>query len=1285
MKKTIFGILLSILCIASLVACSSTAKNVDDQLIDASASLNTKPTGKYNEGVVLVKTSNFSNDLLCDLEYLDVEQLYNGSKWYKVTLPTGVDTEEAVSYLIGQNKFDKVDYDYLMGSDGDVVDISSNPLATEQTYLDTQKIKDGWDYITGRGKFAGGSSDVVVAVIDTGVDYNHIDLRNNIWTNSAEIPNNGIDDDNNGYVDDYYGWDCVGNDKDPMDDNGHGTHVAGIIAAENNNFGTVGIAYKCKVMCVKAGNSSGYFTNSDIAEAIQYAYMNGASVINMSFGGSSISTAVEDALEDAYNTCVLVAAAGNDALCNNHNHSAVHAVGASYPAALSYVIGVMSTNTTGTVVSSFSNYDDTPFDKVEYEVYACGEQIPSTWPNNKIARLSGTSMACPVVSGIAALLRSTYTDRDVYSTKYIQSQIVNTGTLNPFNTLLKNVDYKHSVADVYEALTYIPKPSVSLYDYYIFDNVEFGPNNDGDGVIDSGETIHLAVELKNRGGVASNVIVTIDTIRNNDPSLTDPYFNIINNSISLSDIGTYSIRNCGKLYDNGVLIGTEKYFEIVVSESCPNDYLSNFNIHFSYRNGLDVNDNTLYKNNGDNKAILSVSNGYTLPSVISEDTVFEADKLYIVTDNVTIPKNVTVTFKEGCNIQFYASKKTYYANGLYNSPVFYVYGSLYLNGSSDHHISVNPSEIYSSFCCQFTSKGNISFNYVDIVNLSTSINTVPYSNYGNFYINNSRLLQNLNADCEACKMVNGKAEYYGGSMGAFNQISNSYIELLGYAAKFYCKDVESSFIKVTTNNSVYFDANDFKNNIVLSDRIVNQQYNYGRGAGRFHGDVTNNVFLSLTENDINYCSSFYFSEAQSVGNNYFSSAYRSLVNDVFPDYIDSNGNTVVDVYSDCSDYSLIYPFIKTVELFDSNDNQVNSVGREEFKLRITFSREMDTNFNPTVLFGTRVPYSDYKISGAFVNNLVWEGNYTIKAFIENGMQYFNIKNAYSNESDSLKPLVNNAASFSFNIDTTAALSMDLNAVAGSNGIELTWKQDDYDTLMGYNVYRSTSKDGNYVKLNSSVIPENENTFIDENAEPGVNYWYTFTVVFSDLTESNPAGKVSCTALDTIKPTIYHTPVNQGYTNNNLVISCTASDNIGVTSVVLYYRTIGATSFTSINMSKQSNKYSVMIFGSDLTIAGIEYYIVASDGINEISKGSADNTYKVIIKDSSTIAILGDVDGDGQITTKDALMIMQAINGDLILTDDQFKKADLNKDGNLSSVEALRILQYINGNVTTLQM
>ena len=107
--------------------------------------------------------------------------------------------------------------------------------------------------------------------------------------------------------------------------------------------------------------------------------------------------------------------------------------------------------------------------------------------------------------------------------------------------------------------------------------------------------------------------------------------------------------------------------------------------------------------------------------------------------------------------------------------------------------------------------------------------------------------------------------------------------------------------------------------------------------------------------------------------------------------------------------------------------------------------------------------------------------------------------------------------------------------------------------------------------------------------------------------------------------------------------------------------------------------------AQLTLDGIEYYIVAYDTYNSIAKGSATTPYTIIIKDASSISRLGDVDGDGTITTKDALMLMQAINEERILNDDEFKRADLNKDGVLSSMEALRILQYINGNVNTLEM
>jgi hypothetical protein len=156
-------------------------------------------------------------------------------------------------------------------------------------------------------------------------------------------------------------------------------------------------------------------------------------------------------------------------------------------------------------------------------------------------------------------------------------------------------------------------------------------------------------------------------------------------------------------------------------------------------------------------------------------------------------------------------------------------------------------------------------------------------------------------------------------------------------------------------------------------------------------------------------------------------------------------------------------------------------------------------------------------------------------------------------------------------------------------------------------------------------------------------------------------------------------------SNNLVISCTASDNVAISNVTLYYRTVGADTWKTLNMLKQSDKFNATVFGSELSLDGLEYYIVASDGSNTVNKGTADEPYTVIIKDASAISRKGDVDGNGVVDTKDALMIMQCINGDLIMTDDEFKRADLNGDNELSSVEALRILQYINGNVSTLDM
>lgn len=1241
---------------------NTTEKEPEQQEPENNATV--EPNGDYNKGIVLVKVEDtFSAADLGALAYTSAEPLYAGSKWYTVQLTDPEKTVEAVTYLSGLNTFASVDYDYIMRTDTEVesVDVSCNPDYDEHKHHHTHKVPEGWQYATDNGKRPGGSSDVVIAVIDTGVDYNHLDLRNNIWINSAEIPDNGIDDDGNGYIDDVYGWDCVGNDKDPMDDNGHGTHVAGIIAAENNTEGGVGIAYNCKIMVLKAGNSSGYFNNSDIAEAIQYAYMNGASVINMSFGGSFISIAAEEALENAYNACILVAAAGNDSACNNLACETCELKKVSYPAALPYVIGVMSTNADGNTISSFSNYDHYPYNTVEYEVYAVGEAIPSCWPGNKYARLNGTSMAAPTVSGIAALLRSYYSDREMYSTKFIQSQIVNTGSVNPYNYLIEKTDDAHTVTNIYEALTQLPTPEVKLYDYHIDDSASIHENNNGNGVIDAGETVRLYISLHNRGGVASNVNVSIDTYRREvgDEVLADPYFTFVNPAMVLSDIGTYSVRESG-----------EQYFEIVVDANCPNDYLVNFNIRYTYENGLDENDETVYEDDGKQQAQFNVSSGYHLPAVIAEDTVYAADRLYIVGENVLIAAGVTVTFEAGARIQFYADQE------YYNSPAIQVYGTLILEGTAGNMVDIHPSERYPQYACiirQMSSASSVTLRYVDSRNLILRDATDGASLVEDSILRN----EGVNVYQFDKGRTNTADNMY------VDTIRDSYVDLTKWNSHdYHLGQISGSFVRVVTKNAARINiSGEFVNNILYTEDLGGSAEPY---PIYFNGKVENNMFVASDNGNIQALCELSFANKTAFLNNAFSAGYQDYAEQVITGYLNSNGEPTVDVFGACSDISVLYPHIEKVELFNADGEAITTIGKEEITVRVTFNRPMAQGQLPTVTFGTIEPYADYKIEGQWVDELVWEGKYTLKAQIENGQNFLKVKNA-CDANDPTKVVQGDYQLHEFTIDTTAAMAMNLFATATDHGIELTWAQDDYDTLMGYNIYRSTAKDGNFVKINPSVLTAAESSFTDTDAEPGITYWYTFTVVLSDFSESAPAGKVYCTAVDTILPTVYHTPVNQGYLNNNLVISCTASDNMKVASVVLYYRTAGTETWKSLQMQKVNDKYSATVFGSELTLDGLEYYLVAADTSNTVTKGSAEEPYFVVVKDSSVISRKGDVDGNGVVDTKDALMIVQCINGDLIMTDDEFKRADLNEDEVLSSVEALRILQYINGNVPDLNM
>jgi subtilisin family serine protease/chitodextrinase len=255
---------------------------------------------------------------------------------------------------------------------------------------------EAWDIQTG-------SSGIVIAVIDTGVEYSHVDLSGNMWTNPGETASNGVDDDGNGYVDDVYGWDFYNNDNNPMDDHSHGTHCAGTIAAMGNNgIGVVGVNWEAKVMALKFLSASGSGDTSDAVAAIEYATMMKREyeipviALSNSWGGGGFSQALEDSITAANSEGILfVAAAGNNYGSNND-------VVPYYPAGYD-VPNVMSVAATdhNDYLASFSNFGASTVD-----LGAPGVNILSTVLNNGYGTKSGTSMATPHVSGVVGLIKA---------------------------------------------------------------------------------------------------------------------------------------------------------------------------------------------------------------------------------------------------------------------------------------------------------------------------------------------------------------------------------------------------------------------------------------------------------------------------------------------------------------------------------------------------------------------------------------------------------------------------------------------------------------------------------------------------------------------------------------------------------------------------------------------------------------------------------------------------------------------------------------------------------------
>lgn len=478
---------------------------------------------------------------------------------------------------------------------------ANDPLFTQQNNIVQTKLNEVWDTTTGDGS-------QIIAILDTGIDYTHPDLATNIWINQQEL--NGIpgfDDDGNGYIDDIYGWDFINNDDKPLDDNKHGTHVAGIAGAVgNNNIGIAGGAWNIKLMPVKVFQSNGTGNASTIALGIAYAATNGANVINMSFGSAAESLTMKAALENAYSTSVLVASAGNSSVCIGPGLCPDKTPSApSFPASYSFVLGVED-------AAQYSNYDqDGPIfsgytNLLNYELKAPGTQILSTVPNGGYQKLTGTSMAAPLVSAGVALYRQI---------KPTDSKELLFGSL--INTSATFVDFK-------AALDAIPSPQLQILSA-ITNDTSTGQN--GNGYLEPNEIVNIIPLIKNYWGPTNDVRVGIEFAEFEDQTKAT----ILTEEAQIGSISAYA-----------TLQKNESPLKIKLASNIANNVIIKFNLKVWSGPNKEYLSTTPFE--------INVKNSILLFGLQNTDITLFANREYLVSDNWVIGENTTLTIEPGVKI-----------------------------------------------------------------------------------------------------------------------------------------------------------------------------------------------------------------------------------------------------------------------------------------------------------------------------------------------------------------------------------------------------------------------------------------------------------------------------------------------------------------------------------------------------------------------------------------------------------------------------------------------------------
>lgn len=1042
-------------------------------------------------------------------------------------------------------------------------DPTQNPFYSQQWGIKALNIDQLWS------KPIVNSKRPVIAILDTGVDITHPDLKDNIWNNPLETEGEaGYDDDGNGFVDDAHGWDFVYNYHEMDDNNSHGTHVAGIAAAADNAIGIVGANPKALIMPVKVLDDDGRGTLADVVKGINYAAQNGADIINLSLGSGSISTAMVEALENAYITSTIVASAGNSGKSIYDTMG-----GVNYPAAYYCVIGVQATSDAAGTMAFFSNYDpdgpvfsrcDISLDLnrvkdptvvygINYEVKAPGVNILSSVPGGNYTAYNGTSMASPLVAGAISAL------------KMVKADVTNDALMTDLAHM--DCDFARLYGD--EARV----PDIFLAGMTIDDALE--GNKSPDGEVDAGETLNIYPTLLNGWGNSGAISMHLEVDAEKAPFIT-----IDNPDV---DFG-YSIGAFSHLQ-------SKNPFVVHVSE----DVGDNAQVKFVLSCTDENHDKSF-------EYYMDVKNMSKIGGLIDKDTVLTADVAWHVTQDIGIMEGVTMTIEPGARLEFdegmgLSSFGKLVAKGTPEKPIIMTgynnatWGGVYSHESKDYttyNSGIYRNEDWTKFTLKYTDETpkKISYYdgqtwyYSDEENLSPSkrfslddyiikaVGTRDFTDKQNLLTDSEFLtpivLQMMadfdayEAECAtqyATEPGEGHSKYFNNSkyfnfeyqIYAHPRDTISYCKMSGFSSGFsihpVMKDCEiskssgiGSFMKLINSNVLNSQFYRFEySNILISSNFINNWGNRDRMDSwvmckysnlKNCNYINNYAGIYGTSTDKRYMLAI-DSDKPVLDHSDYPSYLGSSREDLIRPYVYEIGNAPgtfgkIDLSNMPSQpyaepHGILWKVVVNGKDCQDEFEELDALGVGTHQVQLYFNRPMNKEKAPQVTYGVRRPYAQHKLEGGTWNE---EGTiYTLDMKLTgremtDGLNRFFVSGAEDNEYFTCPY---DSTRFNVLIQSAGSLATGFAAEPKMGRVDLQWNNEnnDFSDAMGFNVYRY-DENNDTLRINKEILHIESTDFTDYDVTPGKTYWYYYKVLSTDLQEYDISNVVAATPLTSTK-------------------------------------------------------------------------------------------------------------------------------------------------------------------------